>query len=166
MKNNKFTIYLSLGSNLGDRYSNLKEAITGLHKEIDVKQLSSVYETEPVGASDKRYLNMVIKATTNQTPYELLESIHYIEASMGRNRSKEFIWGDRTMDIDILMYENLMMNDYRISLPHKEMFNRIFVLEPLNEICKDMIVYEKNITEILKKLKSEKSYFIEKFGKI
>lgn len=158
MKNNNFTLYLSLGSNMGNRFKHLKQGLNALKNVIDVEVYSSVYETEPVGSGSQNYLNMVLKAHTTLLPHPLLKKLHEIEAEMGRNRNKEVIWGDRTLDIDILFYEEIMMNDYILTIPHKEINNRIFVLEPLLELIDNPAMLKQ-----LKQLK-QKPFHIKKLG--
>lgn len=129
-------VYLGLGSNLGDRKDNLDNAIDALqnHEDIDVTNRSKVHETEPYGKTDQpEFMNMCVEIDTNMSPLNLLETILGIEHSLGRVRAEA--WGPRSIDIDILLYEDLELKLDDLSIPHKEMHKRSFVLEPLAEIA-------------------------------
>lgn len=129
-------VYLGLGSNLGDREENLEKAIDALNgfDEIDVTNRSSILETEPYGKTDQpEFLNMCVEIDTRMSPLSLLETVLGIEHSLGRVR--EEVWGPRIIDIDILLYEDLEIELDDLSIPHKEMQKRSFVLEPLSEIA-------------------------------
>lgn len=128
-------VYLGLGSNIGDREYYLKKALRMLNNNeyIIVKDVSSVYETEPVGyLAQDRFLNIVILIETTLKPYELLNYIHSVEK--GLDRKRDIHWGPRTIDIDILLFNDFTMNEENLIIPHSQMFNRAFVLIPLNEI--------------------------------
>ncbi|MCD2138309.1 2-amino-4-hydroxy-6-hydroxymethyldihydropteridine diphosphokinase [Salinicoccus halitifaciens] len=132
-------VYLGLGSNLGDREENLEKAIDALNDfdEIDVKDRSRVLETEPYGKTDQpEFMNMCVAIKTRMSPLSLLETVLGIEHSLGRVR--EEVWGPRIIDIDILLYEDLELELDDLSIPHKEMHKRSFVLEPLAEIAPDV----------------------------
>ncbi|MBE3568585.1 MAG: 2-amino-4-hydroxy-6-hydroxymethyldihydropteridine diphosphokinase [Bacillales bacterium] len=127
--------YLSLGSNLGDRMHYLKNAIQALdgHPNIKVLAASSVYETDPVGYTDQgKFLNMAVKIETSLVAQELLETCLEIEKSLGRVR--EIKWGPRTIDLDILLYNNENIETDRLVIPHPRMNERLFVLIPILEI--------------------------------
>lgn len=164
MINNKFfTVYIGLGSNKKNPNEQINNAIKELEKKVEIIKRSSIYETEPVGKNGtKNFFNMVIKIKTKLSPYSLLENLLKIEASFGRNRAKEQHWGDRVLDLDILSYNDIIMNDYRLTLPHKEMFNRIFVLEPFLEVEPNAKILNKDISKRLTILKRVKEYYIEK----
>ena len=128
-------VYLGLGSNIGEREENLQEAVRLLGREerVVIKKVSSIYETAPVGYLEQdNFLNMTVSIMTCMEPFELLAYIQDIEIKMKRDRSIR--WGPRTIDIDILLYGSCTINEERIIIPHKEMFNRAFVLIPLREI--------------------------------
>ncbi|PFE00251.1 2-amino-4-hydroxy-6-hydroxymethyldihydropteridine diphosphokinase [Bacillus cereus] len=136
MKND---VYVSLGSNIGDRYAYLLEAIELLNKNpyIQVKDVSSVYETDPVGYTDQnRFLNLVIKISTNLLPQELLKITQKVEIDLGRKR--EIRWGPRTIDLDILLYNQENIEAENLIVPHPRMFERAFVIVPLLEINRDI----------------------------
>ncbi|MCC7429879.1 2-amino-4-hydroxy-6-hydroxymethyldihydropteridine diphosphokinase [bacterium] len=128
--------FLSLGSNLGDKLKNLKEAVNQIsqNKEIQVVKVSSVYETEPFGKKDQDFfLNIAVELETTLSPQNLLKMILEIETKLGRERKERF--GARTIDIDILVFGNLVVCEENLKIPHPEMGKRNFVLEPLNEIA-------------------------------
>ncbi|PYZ91575.1 2-amino-4-hydroxy-6-hydroxymethyldihydropteridine diphosphokinase [Salipaludibacillus keqinensis] len=132
---NRHISYIALGSNQGARDQYLADAITKLDEEpaISILSLSSIYETAPVGVTDQpSFLNMVVKVNTTLTPIELLETTQRIEQEGGRERNEK--WGPRTIDIDILLFndENILLESLRI--PHPRMLERGFVLIPLKEI--------------------------------
>ena len=128
--------YLSLGSNIDEREENLKQSLEKLDCEesVSIIKTSSIYETAPVGYTDQSsFLNMVVKLETNLTPQELLEKTQFIELTGGRKRAIR--WGPRTIDLDILLFneENIILE--HLIIPHPRMFERGFVLIPLQEIA-------------------------------
>jgi 2-amino-4-hydroxy-6-hydroxymethyldihydropteridine diphosphokinase len=130
-------VYLSLGSNIGDRAENLNAAIDRLRDVGDVVQVSPFYETEPVEfAAQAWFLNCVIALETEKTPQELLAGILGIEQQMGRRRAQKK--GPRVIDIDILLFGNLIVDDLGLAIPHPAMQERRFVLQPLAEIAPDV----------------------------
>jgi GTP cyclohydrolase-4 len=131
------TVYLALGSNLGDRQGNLVEAIQSLRARMHVERLSSVYETEPAYLIEQpRFLNMVVKATTDLEPHELLAFLKRIERRMGRQQTIRY--GPRPIDLDILFYDDRVINSDGLRVPHSLIPERGFVLVPLNEIAPDL----------------------------
>jgi len=131
----KKTVYLSLGSNLGDSAKNLRDAIAALgNAGVSVVRVSSVYETEPVDYLDQPwFLNCVVEAETESTPLDLLRVLRGIEAQMG---SKKLIAkGPRLIDIDILLYGNEIIDTPELQVPHPRMHLRRFVLESLAEVA-------------------------------
>ncbi|WP_459503803.1 2-amino-4-hydroxy-6-hydroxymethyldihydropteridine diphosphokinase [Bacillus sp. C1] len=131
--------YVALGSNIGDRYAYLLGAIELLKQNpyIQVEAVSSVYETDPVGYTDQnRFLNLVIKISTNLMPQELLEITQRVENDLGRKR--KFRWGPRTIDLDILLYNQENIEAENLIVPHPRMFERAFVIVPLLEINPDI----------------------------
>ncbi|MBU8881387.1 2-amino-4-hydroxy-6-hydroxymethyldihydropteridine diphosphokinase [Bacillus sp. FJAT-29790] len=127
--------YLSLGSNIGDRNENLKEAIENLEAspEIKVINTSSIYETDPVGyENQEQFLNMVIQVETTLEPIALLDTCHEIEKNLGRKR--DIRWGPRTIDLDILLYNQENIETDKLIVPHPRMQERAFVVIPLLEI--------------------------------
>ncbi len=146
--------YLSLGTNLGNKENNLKKAINFLKEKIEIVSVSSIYKTEPVDMKPETdfFLNMVIKANTSISPIELLKLTQNIEKKMGREKkSKNEYYEDRIIDIDILLAGNQIIQGTRLTIPHKEMLNRAFVLFPLNEIEPDLThpISKKKISNFL-----------------
>jgi 2-amino-4-hydroxy-6-hydroxymethyldihydropteridine diphosphokinase len=134
-----YTIYLSLGSNLGDRKAQLDRALDQLRKAgVEVKRLSSVYETEPVGLrAQPWFLNLVVEGKTELFPLQLLHRLQSIEISMGRRRSAAS-GGPRTIDIDILFYGNFIIAADGLMVPHPRLAERRFVLEPLMDLAPEL----------------------------
>src|SRR5215467_5642925 len=130
-------VYLSLGSNLGDRAANLRSAIERLGSLGKVVELSSFYETEPVEVTDQPwFLNCAVKLDTEKMPRQLLAAILALEREMGRHRTQ--YKGPRPIDIDILLFGNSIVATADLIVPHPAMQDRRFVLEPLNEIAPDL----------------------------
>ena len=138
-------VYLSLGSNMGDRQGNLQKAQTLLeqHPQINVIKVSGDYQTSPVGGViQDDFINQAMHIETSLDPYELLEYIHQVESQLHRKRLIH--WGPRTIDIDILFFDKVLMPDPKLTIPHAEVFNRLFVLVPLVEIIDaDFYQFEK-----------------------
>ena len=127
-------VYLSLGSNIGDRAGNLNAAIDRLGAFGEVVAVSSFYETEPVEfAAQPWFLNCVVKLDTEKMPKQLLSGVLAIEKEMGRKREKKK--GPRSIDIDILLFGNSIIDTKGLTVPHPAMHERRFVLEPLGEIA-------------------------------
>lgn len=135
MDNQSITAYVSLGSNLGDRAGNLLLAVRGLFESsLRVMRLSAIYETEPVGVEDQHpYLNMAAEiSVTNISPSQMLARMFRIEYLLGRRN--KFDKAPRTVDLDLLLYGNIVMKTPFLTVPHPEMHKRKFVLVPLNEL--------------------------------
>jgi len=127
-------VYLSLGSNVGDREANLHSAIEHLRSLGEVAAVSSFYETEPVEfTAQPWFLNCVVKLDTGKTPKELLAGLLAVEQLMGRRRTQKK--GPRTIDIDILLYGDSIIETEGLTIPHPTLHQRRFVLEPLAEIA-------------------------------
>lgn len=149
-------VCISLGSNLGDREVNLFDAYNRIIsiKGIRLSKLSRFYETEPVGGPPQpMYLNAALSIETELSPYKLLEHFQYIETSMGRIHNIK--WGPRNIDIDILLYDNKIIDDVCLKIPHPLMHTRLFVLEPLSEIEPFIIhpILKKSILLLYKEIK-------------
>ena len=129
------TVYLGIGSNIGNRKNFIKMAIDSLNERgICTEELSSIIETEPVGGPpQEKFLNMVAKATTQLQPVDLLKTLKTIEKKLGR--TKNVLNGPRTIDIDILLYDNQTISTPVLTVPHPRMRERDFVMIPLNEIA-------------------------------
>ncbi|MEH7118489.1 2-amino-4-hydroxy-6-hydroxymethyldihydropteridine diphosphokinase [Neobacillus vireti] len=133
------TAFISLGSNMGNRYDNIVNAINRLigNPAIQLVNLSSIYETDPVGYEDQDlFLNMVIKVQTSLDAMELLEICLKIELDLGRKR--EIMWGPRTIDLDILTFNQENIESKKLNVPHPRMLERAFVLIPLVEIDENL----------------------------
>ena len=129
-------VYLSLGSNIGDRAANLQSAIEELNRFGKVAAVSSLYETEPVEFTKQPwFLNCAVSLDTEKTPGQLLRALLEIERTMGRLRTQQK--GPRKIDIDILLFGDSSVNTATLSIPHPAMHERRFVLEPLAEIAPD-----------------------------
>ena len=127
------SIYLSLGSNIGDRTDNLTKAIVELSKKMKIVKLSSIYETEPLLFENQNsFLNMVLEVDYKGSPDQLLESIKIIENDMGREST--FRYGPRLIDIDIIFFNNYEVIQDNLTIPHYDWKNRLFVIEPLYEV--------------------------------
>jgi len=148
--------YIGIGSNLGDREFNCKQAIGLLRqKGTTVRKESSLYETKPWGVRDQPlFLNMAIEIETDLKPFELLRTLKDIENEMGREET--FLWGPRRIDLDILLYDNNIVDEEGLRIPHPHMQDREFVLRPLCEIAGDVIHPSLllSIEELLQRLKS------------
>ncbi|NDV57551.1 2-amino-4-hydroxy-6-hydroxymethyldihydropteridine diphosphokinase [Bacteroides sp. 519] len=135
-------IYLSLGTNLGNKEENLRNAVDEINKRVgNVVSLSAFYETEPWGFdSDNTFLNAALAVDTKLSPFELLAVTKKIEKQLGRTaKSINKSYADRIIDIDILLYNDLILNTNELVLPHPLMTQRSFVMEPLVEIAPDVI---------------------------
>jgi 2-amino-4-hydroxy-6-hydroxymethyldihydropteridine diphosphokinase len=131
------TVYISLGSNVGDREANLMEAVRRLAVLGTVTRISSLYETEPVEFLNQPwFLNCVVELRTARMPRNLLASLLEIERAMGRRRT--VAKGPRTIDLDLILFGNSIVDTSELTIPHPSMHERRFVLEPLAEIAPDV----------------------------
>lgn len=146
--------YIALGSNLGDKEANLRQALKMLLvKGLQIRSVSSFFKTEPYGATDQpEFINAVACVKTDLAPEKLLKLLLDTELEMGRVRLRH--WGERNIDLDLLLYDDLIYYSEKLVLPHPDMQNRLFVLQPLSEIAADKIhpVYKKSIQNLLKSL--------------
>ena len=147
----KHTAYVALGSNLGDKEDNLRRALELLEERgVEVVRVSSFICTEPYGVTDQpQFLNGVCQVRTSLAPLALLHILLAIEQEMGRVRLRH--WGERNIDLDLLLYEDVVMDTPELTLPHPDMQNRDFVLLPLAEIAPEIIhpTLQKTIHELV-----------------
>jgi 2-amino-4-hydroxy-6-hydroxymethyldihydropteridine diphosphokinase len=143
-------VYLSLGTNLGNRAANLKQAVSSLSPQMRVMKKSSIYETPPWGYTEQDpFLNQAVMVTTILEPEPLLKHIKRLEVAMGRKAS--FRYGPRLIDIDILFYDDLILETPTVVIPHPYVHERGFVLIPLMDIAPDLMhpVMKRNIREMV-----------------
>lgn len=149
------TVYLGIGSNLGEREENCLKAVRALtEKGIIVKKVSTLYETEPWGVKEQPdFINFAVEAETDLFPGVLLQVIKEIEKQMGR--AETYKWGPRIIDIDILFYDDLIYDSTELKIPHPLMHERGFVLLPLSEIAPEKVhpVLKKTINELKQTLR-------------
>ena len=155
-------IILALGTNIEPREQYLKDALAKIvDNNLKIILESSVYETPAWGGvADQNFLNMCIEVETELEAYELLDTIQKIELELGRVRKEH--WGNRTIDIDIITFDDLVFNDDRLIVPHKYIHDRNFVLAPLVEMYGSIEVAGKNIKESLEKITEPISVYKEK----
>ena len=155
-------IILALGTNIEPREQYLKDALAKIvDNNLKIILESSVYETPAWGGvADQNFLNMCIEVETELESYELLDTIQKIELELGRVRKEH--WGNRTIDIDIITFNDLIFNDERLIVPHKYIHDRNFVLAPLVEMYGSIEIAGKNIKESLEKITEPISIYKEK----
>lgn len=131
--------FLGLGSNVGDRLAHLQRAVDALHavRGVGVEEVSSVYETEPVGGPEDQepFLNMAVRVATRRGPIRLLRACQAVERDLGRDRAREVRWGPRVIDVDVLLYEERIVALPGLEIPHPRLAERPFALVPLMEIA-------------------------------
>lgn len=147
--------YLGIGSNMGDKQAYIEGALQALsaNREIRNVRCSALIKTEPYGGVEQEdFLNGAVELETLLTPYELLDFLHELEREAGRER--KIHWGPRTLDLDILFYEDFVSDDPVLTVPHADMENRQFVLKPLNELCPYYVnqVTGKSVRQMLREL--------------
>lgn len=151
-------VYLSVGSNMGDKQAYIDQGIEDLKKHAGIRRVreSKRIETKPYGYTDQdSFLNLAVELETYLSPYELLDAIHEIEAAA--NRVREIHWGPRTLDMDIVFYDMLCMTEADLIIPHMDMENRQFVLEPLCMLNPGLIhpVLHKSVTRLLQEVQEQ-----------
>ena len=155
-------IILALGTNIEPREQYLKDALAKIEENnLKIILESSIYETPAWGGvADQDFLNMCIEVETSLGVYELLDTIQKIELELGRVRKEH--WGNRTIDIDIITFDDLVFNDDRLIVPHRYIHDRNFVLAPLVEMYDSIEIAGKNIKESLEKITEPISVYKEK----
>jgi len=151
--------YIALGSNLGDRKSNLLSAVAEIGKlpASKVTDLSPFYETSPVGVTEQpQFINAVLRINTGLSPFDLLQSLQQMEIKLF-NRRRMIRWGPRSIDLDLLLYGSKVIEDMTLVLPHPRLAERRFVLQPLCDIAPDLVhpVLGRKISELLTSLHSD-----------
>ncbi len=140
-RSGRHVAYIGLGSNLGPREKNITAALNALHRTagIEVDAASSLYETEPMGGppGQPKFLNAAARLRTRLGPRQVLHVLMQIERSLDRRRAER--WGPRTIDLDLLLYDDLVLGEEDLTVPHPLMHERRFVLEPLAEIAPDVL---------------------------
>ena len=154
------TAYIALGSNLGDKEANLRLGVEGLRstRGCRVEAVSDFLVTEPYGGVEQDvFLNGAMKIRTLLTPHELLERLHELE--QGAKRERIVRWGPRTLDLDILLYDDLILDEEELHIPHIEMYKRDFVLKPLCQIAPYVRhpVYNRTAAELLAALETQEA---------
>lgn len=155
-------VYVSAGSNIGDREAHLKKAVTELKRqsEVDLIRVSSLFETEPWGRKEQPFfLNCVIEIRTRYDPNQLLDLLKQIESNEGRKLSVVERWGPRVLDLDILIFGDRIVQDVKLVIPHPGLVNRRFMLEPLMQLCPDLLIpgYRMSVSQTLDKCKDSRS---------
>lgn len=150
-------VYIGLGSNLGNRIAHLAQARGAIEKQAgEIRAASSIYDTAPWGpVPQDNYLNQVIRVATALQPRELLDVLHEIERAAGRDRKNEVRFGPRTLDLDILIYGDRMIDEEGLTIPHPRITERAFVLVPLAEIASDATIGGVKVGELLRQLDTE-----------
>ena len=159
-------VYLSLGSNSGDRVGYLQQAasLIGAAEDINIITSSSFYETEPWRMdSENWFVNAVIQISTSLSPQDLLDVCKRIESQLGRKRyGNSDKYSDRTIDIDILFYDNLVTCNDKLTIPHPAIHKRAFVLVPMLEIAQDFVhpLFKKTISDLYDALENPEQVFL------
>lgn len=144
------TVYIALGTNLGNRIANLRAAIQSMPPKIIRGAESYVYETPPWGYEKQpAFLNMVVKAETELEPESLLTYLKQLEVELGREQN--FRWGPRLIDLDILLYDDLVIDTPPLVIPHPRLHERAFVLVPLMDVAPDLLhpLFQRSVSQLL-----------------
>ena len=158
-------VYLSIGTNLGNKIENLKNAISRLSSIVTINSISSVYETEPLNVQKQdNFLNIAIEVQTNFPPLELIEKLKKIESEMGRVLSESN--KPRIIDIDIIFYNSIILDEVRIQVPHPRAHKRAFVIFPIMDLNPAFVhpILNKSLMEISKNLSNQRISKLENVG--
>ena len=158
-------IYLCLGSNKDDRVGLIQQATRLLSAEdkIRIIRTSTMYETEPWGNKPQEwFINGIIEAKTKLSPAELLELCNSVERQLGRDRTKEDRWSERAIDIDILFYDDLVIDTEELRIPHQHLHQRAFAIVPLLELIPDFVhpIYDKTLLELHDEIEDPEDVFL------
>ncbi len=150
-------VYIAIGGNVGDRAKNIADGLKALGEgPVKITKRSKIYEADSWGPIPQgRYYDAVVKGETSLSPRELLEELNKIEATFGRDREKEIRYGPRTLDLDILLYGDLVVDEPDLKIPHPLLLERAFVVVPLHEVEPDLVVQGRSVRSALEKLKDE-----------
>jgi len=151
-------IYVGLGSNLGDKEGNIRQALARLGERSEIVRVSPLYQTDPVGYCQQDwFLNGVAHAKTALDPRSVLRLLQSIEASLGRAQTVPN--GPRTIDLDLLLYDDLVVGEPGLTVPHPRLHERLFVLAPLSELCPRMVhpLLRRTVEELRTSLKNPES---------
>lgn len=156
-------VYIGLGSNLGDRLGFIQQAVKMLefHAAVKVLETSSFYETEPYGVKEQDwFINAAVKVSTPLTPVEILRVCQHIEEKLGRKR--EIKWGPRVIDLDILLYDEEIIADDILTIPHPSTYDRACCIVPLLEIADELIhpILQKDMDEIYQNLEFPEEVYL------
>jgi len=159
--------YIGLGSNVGDRIGHLEEAIRriGNLPDTEVESVSSAYDTAPIGRTDQpRFLNAVVRVRTGLSPRELLGELLRIERELGRERKER--WGPRTVDLDLLLYDDRVISEPGLQVPHPRLHERAFVLVPLEELDPRLVhpVLGKTVRELSEEVRGQDVMKVGRIG--
>src|ERR1700733_9697876 len=149
------SVLIALGGNVGDVRATFQKAITNICGMAQAALLarSSDYSTPPWGEEDQaRFINACIEIETGLDPHALLFTLHKIEQKFGRDRAKETRWGPRTLDLDLIAYDDVKLDKPELTLPHPRLFERAFVLVPLGEIAPERVIAGRRVSDALAQL--------------
>lgn len=150
-------VYIAIGGNTGDRAKNMAGGLKALSDgPVKITKRSKIYEADSWGPIPQgRYYDAVVKGETELSPQNLLAELNRIEASFGRDRVNEVRYGPRPLDLDILLYGDLVLNEPDLQIPHPLMLERAFVVVPLHEIAPELVVQGRSVKTALEKLRDE-----------